>query len=328
VVDVRFVDAGGVHSHALDEVAELRTRPDGILWIDIPEWNDDAEKLLTTEFYTHPLALRDSRQRNQVPKVHVYEDHVFVVLHAPERGAAGHVHYVELDQFVGDRFLITVHGPVNPAVAPERAMVEVTSVLHRLELHKLQPKTSFELSYALGSALTGRMREFLAMLTSEVWSLEQRVTGDHLSDPEKFLDEMFRARHGLLAVRTMTALSREVYARMAKIHAFGPKRGQRVLEDTMDQFDRLHVMADSQKDYLQGTIEFYQARTNTKMTIAAERLAVIAAVTLPVTALSSILGMNVIVNESTVPHLLAIALVVMAIMSTTLLIWAKRRGWW
>lgn len=53
-------------------------------------------------------------------------------------------------------------------------------------------------------------------------------------------------------------------------------------------------MAHGQKDYLVGTIEFYQARTNTKMTIAAERLAVIATVTLPITALSSICGINVI----------------------------------
>ena len=58
-------------------------------------------------------------------------------------------------------------------------------------------------------------------------------------------------------------------------------------------------MADSQREYLQGVIEFYQTRTGTKMTIAAERLAVIAAVTLPITALSSIMGMNVIVNDST-----------------------------
>jgi magnesium transporter len=46
-------------------------------------------------------------------------------------------------------------------------------------------------------------------------------------------------------------------------------------------------------------IEFYQTRTSTKMTIAAERFAVIAAVTLPVTAISSIVGMNVIVNDET-----------------------------
>jgi Mg2+ and Co2+ transporter CorA len=86
-------------------------------------------------------------------------------------------------------------------------------------------------------------------------------------------------------------------------------------------------MAETQKAYLQGTIEFYQARTNTKMTIAAERLAVIAAVTLPITALSSVLGMNLIVNDETLWIPLAIMLAVMMAMSTTLLVWAKRKGW-
>ena len=38
--------------------------------------------------------------------------------------------------------------------------------------------------------------------------------------------------------------------------------------------------------------------------------------------------MNVIVNEGTQPFALAVALVVMATISTVLLIWAKRRGWW
>jgi hypothetical protein len=41
----------------------------------------------------------------------------------------------------------------------------------------------------------------------------------------------------------------------------------------------------------------YRARTDTKMTSAAERLAVIAAI--PITSLSSILGVNAIVNDST-----------------------------
>ena len=184
------------------------------------------------------------------------------------------------------------------------------------------------MSHALVSALTGRLRDYTAVLTQDVWKLEQRVTGGHLGDAEQFLDEMFRARHGLLTVKTMAALSREVYARMAKIRDFGTDLGHALVEDTVDQFDRLRAMADGQKDYLQGTIEFYQARTNTKMTIAAERLAVIAAVTLPVTAISSILGMNVIVNEDTQPVALAIALLVMATISVTLLVWAKRKGWW
>ena len=64
------------------------------------------------------------------------------------------------------------------------------------------------------------------------------------------------------------------------------------------------------------------------MTIAAERLAVIAAVTLPITALSSIYGMNVIVNNSTHLGQLVVILAVMAAMSLILLRWAKHQGWW
>jgi magnesium transporter len=35
--------------------------------------------------------MRDCVERNQVPKVHAYSDHVFLVLHAPERGQGGAV---------------------------------------------------------------------------------------------------------------------------------------------------------------------------------------------------------------------------------------------
>jgi magnesium transporter len=50
-------------------------------------------------------------------------------------------------------------------------------------------------------------------------------------------------------------------------------------------------------------------------------------ITLPVTAVSSILGMNVIVNDRTQPLELAVAVASMAVMSVLLLIWAKRQGW-
>ena len=51
-------------------------------------------------------------------------------------------------------------------------------------------------------------------------------------------------------------------------------------------------------------------------------------VTLPITATSSIVGMNVIVNDQTHWVGLAILLAFMATMSFVLLRWAKRPGWW
>ena len=66
-------------------------------------------------------------------------------------------------------------------------------------------------------------------------------------------------------------------------------------------------MADGESHFLFGVIDLYQTRVTTKMTVAMERLAVIAAITLPVTALASIFGMNIIVNDST--HVVQLVLV-------------------
>ncbi len=75
-------------------------------------------------------------------------------------------------------------------------------------------------------------------------------------------------------------------------------------------------------------IELYQTKVHTKMTVAMERLAVIAAVTLPITAIASVYGMNVIVNDQTHYLQLSIVLVAMVTISLTLLRWARRQGWW
>ena len=326
-MELRVVSAEGVRSHPVADLPGLLCGPD-LVWIDVPTWDDDAERVLTEQLGLHPRAVRDCASRNPVPKVHRYADHVFVVLHAPERGARGHVHYVELDQFVGPGYVMTVHGPTNPEVPPTSALVETDAVLRRLESGRLRPGSPAELSFAVVTALTNRLRDYLTSLTEEVWRLERTVTGGHMGDPEQFLEELFQVRHGLLAVRTMAALSIEAYGRMVTFARAVPAEAKPILYDIVDQFERVRSVADGEKEYLQGVIEFYRARAETKMTIAAERLAVIAVVTLPVTALSSIYGMNIIVNTSTHWVQLAVVLSIMAAISVLLLMWAKRQGWW
>jgi magnesium transporter len=329
-VDVLRLSRNGVERCSPDDLDVLlkgETPEKGVVWVDVPAWDDEAAAILTERFGIHQRAAADCARRNPVPKVHVYPGHVFVVLHAPERGARGHVHYIELDQFIGPDWLITVHGPINPVVRADVALEETRAVARRLESGRLHPASAADLSFAVVTALTGRMRDLLSTLTEEVWQLERQVTAGHGGDPEQFLEELFAVRHGLLAIRTMGSLSHEVYGRMATLDVW-PGPAHALLTDLEDQFRRIGAMAEAQREYLQGVIEFYQARTNTKMTIAAERLAVIAAVTLPVTALSSIVGMNVIVNDSTHVGQLVVLLTVMGVMSAMLLLWAKRKGWW
>jgi Mg2+ and Co2+ transporter CorA len=325
-MEIRCVTAEGVRRYDPGQLGSLRT-DDAVLWVDVPQWDAAAAALLTERFGIHPRAVEDCARRNPVPKVHVYPDQVFLVLHGPEKGAHGHIHYLELDQFIGPDWVVTVHGPLNPAVPLDAALAETSAVARRLESGRLHPASGPELSFAIVSALSGRLRDHLATMTEDVWRLERRVTGGDDGDPEQFLEEMFAVRHGLLAVWTMASLSREVFGRMATLGVWH-EVGSALLLDAEDQFRRLGKMAEGQREYLQGAIEFFQARTNTKMTIAAERLAVIAAVTLPITALSSVLGMNVIVSTHTHVVSLVVLLAVMAVMSAALLWWSRRKGWW
>jgi Mg2+ and Co2+ transporter CorA len=183
--------------------------------------------------------------------------------------------------------------------------------------------------HAVVASMVRGKEETLEVVTEGVWGLEQQVTPGAMGDPEEFLDRMFRStRHALLAVSNITATSLEISERMVLVARGITYQDRTLLRDNIDEFRRAHRLAELQREYLQGVIEFYRIRTDTKMIIAAERLAVIAVVTLPITALASVLGMNVIVNTRTQQVPLALALVVMITMSAFLLRWAKNHGWW
>jgi Mg2+ and Co2+ transporter CorA len=176
-VDVRWITENGSECHAVSDITGLLTRPAGFVWVDIPHCDDEAVRVLAEVFGFHPLAVKDCVERNRVPKMHAYPDCVFVVLHAPETGERGHVHYLELDQF--------------------------------------------------------------------------------------------RARHGLLAVRTMAALSAAIYGRMTSLAGL-PDHGKTLVADTADQFTRVRRIADGEREYLQGVIEFYQSILTVKATIVGQ----------------------------------------------------------
>jgi hypothetical protein len=112
-----------------------------------------------------------------------------LILRGPERGPSRHVHYLELDQIIGEKYVVTVHGPINPTVPLDIALRETDGVRKRIEAGRLRPDSTYELSYAI----------------------------------------------------------------------------------------------EGEREYLQGVIESYRARARAKMTVAAERLAVIAVVTLRIT---------------------------------------------
>ncbi len=325
MIMVHFLTPTTVERREPGELAELLARDDGFVWLDLPMCDDADGAMLREVFGCHPLAVQACQQRNPVATMHSYPDHVFAVMHTPEPGEAGHVHLLELDVFVGRRYLVTVHGPLNPAVPPEAALTETRAVLERIEHGRLRPKSPAEVSYAIATAVARRQRTAIDVVARKIAAIEQRVMTSDFRNPEALLSEMFLIRHELLTVRTMAAQTHDLYARMSHLMS---GKDQALAEDLADQFERVRNVGDGEKEFLLGVIDLYHSRVTTKMTVAMERLAVLAAVTLPVTAIASIYGMNIIVNDNTRFVQLMLVIAVMTAISVTLLRWTKKQGWW
>ncbi len=273
-MDVYTVSDAGIGYHLVEDLPRLLKDRDSLVWVDVSACGVSDASVLSKVFGFHELAVRDCVERNHVSKIHFYSDHVFTVVHAPELGTGGHVHYVELDQFIGPNYLVTVHGPLNPVVKPEVALRDTGLVLRRIEEGVLRPESAMSLSVAIISALVRRETDLVAALAKESGRLEQLVTdADHDDDPEALLEELFEVWQELLAVRTMAAHASGTYARMAKLIRSLPDQDRPLVADLADRFDLVRNTAEDQREFVHGVIEFFQTRTSTHMTIATEQLA-------------------------------------------------------
>src|SRR5690242_491965 len=88
----------------------------GLRWVNIERPGALERAWLEEHFEFHALDLEDVLSRNQRPKIDVYDDYLFIVLHFPVFDpAAGRLGTGELDLFVGPGYLVTIpNQPLQP----------------------------------------------------------------------------------------------------------------------------------------------------------------------------------------------------------------------
>lgn len=327
-MDLFWFADGKMARRPLDELPALLQHEDGFVWVDVPEGAEGKSALLRDLFGFQPRALLSCVERGAMPTVQSYDDCLLLMLHLPEPVGGGRTYAFTLGLFIASRYLVTVHELPRESVPPgARRLIAVER--ERITAGNAHPATPAELAYTLVSSLIRRTDAFVSEMAAEITALEQRVLSGERKEPEQLLEAMFLIRHKLLTVRTLAELDREVTAHAAsQASRFLSTSDRQVITELAERFARTRALCDAEHAFLQGVIDFYQTRTTVKMNLAMERLALLTAVVLPITALASIYGMNLIVNQQTQPLALATVLALMAIVSALMLWWAKRQGWW
>src|ERR671926_547891 len=90
---------------------------EGLRWVNIERPSPVDRAWLEEHFEFHPLDYEDVGSRNQRPKIDVYPDYLFIVLHFPVYDkTVGRLNAAELDIFVGPDFLVTLPNEPLPPV--------------------------------------------------------------------------------------------------------------------------------------------------------------------------------------------------------------------
>ena len=105
-----YRDGHQVRSIAIDEPINCREAKSEFVWIGIADPTQEEMRSLANCYDLHPLAVEDAIKADQLPKIDVYDDQLFVVARTA-RLQGETIEYGETAIFIGHSHIITVrHG--------------------------------------------------------------------------------------------------------------------------------------------------------------------------------------------------------------------------
>ena len=105
-----YRDGHRVRPLSIDEKIDSRAEKSEFAWIGIADPTEEEMRSLAESYNLHPLAVEDAIKANQLPKIDVYDDQLFIVARTAHL-MDDHIDYGETAIFVGHSHIISVrHG--------------------------------------------------------------------------------------------------------------------------------------------------------------------------------------------------------------------------
>lgn len=308
---------------SLDALPGLRADPEVTLWLDLESPSDQESRVLAEVFHFHPLAIEDALQDYGHPKIDTFEDHVFMIVHGIDFARLNleksmDIHTLELDIFVGDRFLVTHHG--DPAVRSIRELhKDVCEPGHR-------PWVSVRLLHRLLDRLVDNFLPVMDQVGAKLEVLEDQIIHNPVPD---LLEKVLEAKKSIQKIRRMTAHQRLILESLARGHLeLIPRESLAFFRDIYDHFVRVADLAEAYREGAQSAVEAYLSMSANKTNEIMKVLTQISTIMLPLTFIAGIYGMNFdIMPELRWVYGYPFAVTLMLATAAALLYWFRRRHW-
>ena len=278
-----FLDRDGTIQPRYDRVAiESRLTSGEFFWLDLHDPTEEDFGLLRDVFKFHPLALEDSEQFGQRPKLEDYDDFVFFVFY----GAApppDEDRLVEVHCFYSERYLVTLRRDEAPACEALKS---------RYTKRPAPLEKPIALLYRLLDGLTDSFFPALEDFDDRIDAVEDQVFRE---PKEEQLEEIVRMKRRLNRLRRVVGPQRDMVAQLFGGLAQLPGtdvEAERYFRDIFDHLIRVADLIDSYKDLLTSAMDVYLSSVSNRLNLVVERLTVMSTILLPLIVLTGFFGQN------------------------------------
>ncbi|HEX2169973.1 MAG TPA: magnesium transporter CorA family protein, partial [Nitrososphaera sp.] len=265
----------------------LEVRNNGFIWIDVTKPNRDEMKKISERFPFHELNLEDCLSKIQIPKIDRYEDHAFVILNFPTLEKERIPRSRQLAAFIGSGYLVTVH---------EEELRPISEIFQQCAQND---KAKQEL---MGRSAGYLFHSIIDALTDDLLNLVRKIVGNIQDIEDVVFDEQANAASEISYIRRQITVLRRIAIPLKRtvneiaskdIRKFSEEDLTLYFDDVNDHIDKVIDTLEESKetieiykdtDYLHGT-----DRSNKILAI----LTIIFTLSMPVTIMSSLYGMNV-----------------------------------
>ncbi|WP_445151426.1 magnesium transporter CorA family protein [Baekduia sp. Peel2402] len=265
--------------HAVDDpkIPELLAKNE-FFWLKVHGCSTEQIAELGKEFGLHPLAIEDSQEFGQRPKLDDYESAALLVYYGVDPDGTP----VEVHFHVSGAWMITIHE-------------EGHEIFHQAvkRLGSEPPKTEEEAIYRVLDALTDSFFPVLDGIDDRIDDLMDAMMEKPSQDQRQ---ELFHLRRKLIELRRIATPQRDILARggdvLGRLPGLEADDARDWFRDVYDHLVRISELIDSYRDLLAGALDLYLSTVSNRLNSISAQLTIVATIFLPLTFVTGFFGQN------------------------------------
>lgn len=294
-----------------------------VTWINITNpTHEDLDALSRQHPNFHPLHIGDCLTELEFPKLDVGDDYLFIVAQLPRWNGETRISYpAEVDIFVASGVLVTVH---NGDIKPLNKMF-TNAKTDEAAMEKMMSNGASPLLYELMDTLVRYCDPILEKVNQNIRHIELSLFEE---DMEHILYEVAVARRGVIAIRHILRPQLDV-VRALESGSWPFIQGHLDMywDDIGDRLMRLLSMLDEHVEVIGGLSDTVDTLASHRIDGVVRLLTLITILTVPLTVLSTIFGMNVALPYGDHPLPFYLINVIGIIMTVGVIWYLHRRRW-